>query len=75
VIWCGVGPILGGDSGWVNFASGGGGGPNAPRNVRRGGGHRRVRSDRWGGGGLPAEESGGSPAGMRPPRGENCLRV
>jgi hypothetical protein len=26
VIWCGVGPILGGDSGWVNFAGGGGGG-------------------------------------------------
>jgi hypothetical protein len=33
-----------------------------------------VRSDRWGGGGLPAEGSGGSPAGMRLPRGEDCLR-
>jgi hypothetical protein len=43
--------------------------------VRRGGSHRRVRSDRWGGGGLPVEGSGGSAAGMRPPRGENCMRV
>jgi hypothetical protein len=33
-----------------------------------------VRSDRWGGGGLLAEGSGGSPAGMRPSRGENWLR-